>query len=104
MVVDDVQDHRQAKLMRGVNEALEGIGATIGCLYGVGGDSVIAPVAGPGKRRDWHDLDRRDAEFFQIWKFGDRGLKSAFGRECADVQLKNDVAPKGESPPLVIGP
>ena len=49
MVVDHVEDHRQAVLMGGVDQPLQRRGPAVAVLHGVGIDAVVAPVAVAGE-------------------------------------------------------
>src|SRR5262249_59141259 len=57
MVVDYVEDHAQAGIMRRVYQALKSIRAAIARLHGIGRDAVITPVVQAGEGRDRHDLN-----------------------------------------------
>ncbi len=66
VVVDNVEDDGQAKLVRRVDEAAECAGPAIVRLHGVGRHAVVAPVARARRRGNGHDLDHRDAQVLQI--------------------------------------
>ena len=92
VVVDDVQDDREAVLVRGVDEAFHGRGPAID----MGGreqiDAVIAPVALARElgHRQW--LDRVDAERCDARQLSDQAIESALGRGGANVDLIDDQA------------
>lgn len=48
VVVDHVEADPQPVAVRGVDEALEAVGAAVGFVDGPGGDAVVAPAVGAG--------------------------------------------------------
>ena len=62
VVVNHVQNHRQAALMSGVDKPLERGGPAVTVLHGIGMDSVVAPIAIAGKLRNGHQFDGRHAQ------------------------------------------
>ncbi len=65
MVVDDIQQDRNAAGMAGLHQGLESIGTSVSII--VRREllrSVVAPVAVTGKFPNRHDLDRADAQVF----------------------------------------
>src|SRR5262249_27654114 len=77
VVVDDVEEHHQIELMRGVDELLEIVWRAIGCIGGKGQNAVVAPIAPAGKIVDRHELDRRDPETGQAWQCAAYAVKAA---------------------------
>jgi hypothetical protein len=62
VVVDDVENHAEPHLMRGIHQAAEVVGRAIAARRREQGDAIVAPVARPGKVGDRHQLERRDPE------------------------------------------
>ena len=104
VVVDDVEDHRQAARVRGVDELLQPERAAVGGLGGALVDAVVAPAARAGELGDRHQLDRRHAELGQRGEVRDRALEGALGRERADVQLVDDAVVQAGGAELAVGP
>src|SRR5262245_8917473 len=73
MVVNDVQNHRQAAPMAGVDEHLKVCRAAVGILRGEWINPVVTPVSQTGELRDRHKLDRGDAELAEIIERGNEG-------------------------------
>ena len=90
VVVDDVEDDREAAGVRGVDEAREGVRAAVGAVRRRGQHAVVAPAAFAGERRDGHQLDRGDAELGERVEARDRRVERALGRERADVEFVDD--------------
>ena len=87
MVVDDVEDHREAAGVGRRDQPGESLGAAVGGLRGAQVDAVVAPAAGARELGDRHQLDRGHAELREPVELPDRGLEGALGAERADVQL-----------------
>src|SRR4051812_1898540 len=105
VVVDDIENDREADRVRRVDELLQPFRSAVAVLHRVQLDPVVAPVARAGKLRDGHDLDRGDSELVpQTAQIGNRRREGAFGRERADVQLVDDELAHPETAPPVITP
>ena len=104
MVVDDVEQHHQPALVRGLDERFQVLRAAVGRIRRIGQDAVVAPVPPARKIADRHDLDRGDAELDEMVELVDRGAERALGREGADMQfVENRLVPGPAAPPR-IGP
>ncbi len=90
MVVDDVEDHEQARRVGGVDEAGEALRAAVARLRRRDVDAVVAPPPASGELADGHELDRRDAELAQLGEVLDRRVEGPLLRERADVELVED--------------
>ncbi len=66
VVIDHVEQDREAFLMRGVDEPLEGIGAPVGLVYGEQRDTVVTPSAVAGKGRERHEFDVSYTQRYQM--------------------------------------
>ena len=66
VVVDDVEEDRQAVRVAGVDQPLQPVRPAVAVLGGVGEDAVVAPVAAAGELGDRHQLDRGDAQLAQV--------------------------------------
>src|ERR1700761_4856072 len=90
VVIDNVEQHRQATLMSGVDEAFERIRAAIRLIYGIERDAIVSPAMIARKRRDRQQLDVRDAEFGQVVEMRDGSIERAFWREGTHMQFVDD--------------
>ena len=104
MVVDDVEDHADPVTVRLVDEEAEVVRLAVEVGGGEEVDPVIAPAEGAGKLADRHHLDRRDPDPGQVREPGGGGTPGALGREGADVQLVEHLAPAVEAAPAGIAP
>ena len=66
MVVDHVEKHHQAELVRPVDETLEVVGSAIGRIRRVRQDAVVTPVSAALEIGDREQLDGGDAEIAEI--------------------------------------
>ena len=62
VVVDDIQEHHEARRVRGIDEALERLRTAVAAVGRIGKHPVVAPVALAAEVRERHKLDRADAE------------------------------------------
>ena len=62
VIVDDVEEDHQIKIVRGVDQRLQLVGRAVGCVRRERQHAVVAPVAPTGKIIDRHQLDGGDAE------------------------------------------
>ena len=92
MVVDDVEDDGEAERMRVVDEALERLVVAVYVIRREQLHAVVAPVPAARAFGDRHHFEHRDAELAKVLELLGRGVESALRRECADVQLVDDLA------------
>ncbi len=104
VVVNHVQNRRQASLMTRVDESLESRGSAIRILHGKGVYAVVAPVPVAGKLGDGHELNGRDAEILKLVQVRNDGLEGPFGGEGPDMQLVDHVVLKGKTEPARVLP
>src|ERR1700679_4121450 len=71
MVDDDVEDDGDTLGMRGVDELLEAVRAAIGALDSERIGEPVSPRGFAGKGHERHELQRVDAEIFQVGEPGD---------------------------------
>ena len=90
VVVDDVEAHADAGAMGGVDEAGQGLGASVGLVDRPQSHSVIAPARLAGKGCQRHELDDVDAQLSQVAQPGDGAVQGALGGERAHVELVDD--------------
>ena len=95
VVVDDVEDHGQPRLVAGVDEAAEAGRPAVGGVDGVEVDPVVAPAPRPGEGGHRHDLDRVDPEAGQVAEPPDGRVEGPLGGEGAAVQLVEDQVLEG---------
>jgi hypothetical protein len=90
VVVDDVGEDGETALMRGADEALEGVGAAVVGLDREGIGRIVAPAAAAGEFGDGHELDGGEAQLAKMVQARD-GIVERGGRifagEGADVEL-----------------
>ncbi len=104
VVIDHVEHHHQSMLMRGVDQGLQILGATVGAVGRVPQHAVIAPVAGAGEIRQRHQFKCSDAGFGEMIELVDDGAISPLQREGADMGFEDDrlmpwpPAPVGGAP------
>ncbi len=79
MVVDDVECHRQSARVGGVDETLQGIGATVGFVHRVPEHAVVAPSVGAVERVERHEFDELDTEVHEFVETVDRRVECASG-------------------------
>ena len=104
VIVDDVEEHRDAAGVTGIHQAAQAARPAVGGLGGEEVDAVVAPVARAGKLGDRHELERGDAEVRQRREVGDDRLEGAGGREGADVDLIEDQVGEVAAPELLVRP
>ena len=104
VVVDDVQEDRQALGVAGVDEPLQAVRAAVAVLGRVGEHAVVSPVARAGELADRHDLDGRDAQLAEVAQPRDDALERPLGGERADVQLVEDQVLAADALPAGVGP
>ncbi len=91
MIVHDVEEDHQAKVVRRVDQRLQCVRRAVGRIGRVRQHAVVAPVAPPGEVVDRHQFDRGDAEIPQHRQSFRHAGKSAAG---ADVEfVKHGLAP-----------
>ena len=104
VVVDDVEDDREAPRVAGVDEAPQPVGPAVGRLRRPQIDPVVAPVARAGELRDGHQLAGGDAEGDEVVETLDRTVERARLAERPDVQLVQHELGERGSPEGAIAP
>ena len=104
VIVDDVERHREPGRVRGVDQALEGVGASVAVLRREELHAIVAPVPRAGKLRDGHQLDDGDSEIAKLREPRDDRVEGSFGSEGPDVELVDDEVGHLESRPLAVRP
>ena len=92
MVVDNIEQHRQAKAVSSIDESLQSVGTAIRFVHGKKRNAVVAPSMIAIEGRNGHQFHMGDTEIAQVFKLCDRGIKSAFRRECSQMQFIDDGA------------
>ena len=85
MIIDDVEKHHQAALMRGVDQRLEIVRAAIGTVGRIPQHAVIAPIARARKIRQRHQFERCESRRDEIVQPVDHRRIGAFLGEGADM-------------------
>ena len=101
MIVDHVEQHRYAALVRRFDEGLQVLGPAVARVGGVRADPVVAPAPAATEVGKRHDLDCGRAEVDQMVELARGRGEGAFRGEGADVQLiEDDVVPRPARPGL----
>ena len=99
MIVDDVEKHHQAALVRGIDQRLEILRPAVGAVGRVKQHAVVAPVPAAGEIGDRHQLDRGEARVGDVVELVDGAAKRALLGERADMQLeKHAFVPRPADP------
>jgi hypothetical protein len=104
MVINDIEDDADAKLVRAVHESAEVVRSAVQTSRRKQIHAVVAPSESARPVRDGHELDHRDAELRERRKLARRGDPRSFPRERADVHLVEHSAGQHRSTPRVIRP
>ena len=104
VVVDDVEHHREAVPVAGVDQAAQPLRPPVARVRRVEADAVVAPVPRPGELGHRHQLDRGDAQRLEMRELLDRRLEGALGGEGADVELVEDVTLERQPGPAGVVP
>ena len=104
VVVDDVEDDREALGVGGVDEAREVVRGAVGRVGRVEVDAVVAPAVVAGELGERHQLDRGHAQLAQAGEVRDRGGERPLGRERADVDLVEDRPGERRRREVAVGP
>ena len=100
MIVHDIEKHREAELVGGIDERLHFVGCAIAFGDRIGQHAVIAPVARAAKGVDRHEFDRGHA---QRCDFRQTGSDAGETAEHPHMHFLDDHLLPG--PPLpVVGP
>ena len=62
VIVDDIEDHHQSALMRGIDQGFQILRPPIAGVRRKEQHAVVTPVPAARKVRDRHEFDRGDAE------------------------------------------
>ena len=104
VVVDDVEQHRQAEAVRGVDERAQVVGSSIAARGGEQRRAVVSPVPSPWELRHRHQLDCGDAEPAEVREPAGHPGKGPLGRERADVQFIDGECRRRRRRPVLVGP
>ena len=102
VIVNDVEQHRDAGLMGSIDESLEIVGPPVAGIRRIRQDSIVTPAPAARKVAERHDLHGRYAELNEVRQFGRRCGEGPFRRKGADMQfVKDGVFPIQTAP---VGP
>jgi hypothetical protein len=104
VVVDDVDDHREAVRVARIDERAQAAGTAVGRLRREQVHAVVAPVAAARKLGERHELDRGHAEPDEVRELRNHAGERALGRERADVQLVDHELALRDAAPRVVVP
>ena len=104
VVVDDIEDYREAERMRAVDKKPQVVRRTVKPARPKKVYSVVAPPKFPGKIGDRHHLEQGDAVVLQQLQFLSGSAPRPFGRESADMHFGHDMSGKSCPFPPIVGP
>src|SRR5258706_7461530 len=104
MVVDNIQDRREAARVAGVDQFLQFSRTTVTILCGIGSNPVVSPVSPARELRYRHDLDCRDTQISEFVKTLDDCAKSSVTGEHADMRCIENVFVQGQAHPSGVLP
>ena len=104
MVVDDVEDDRDAERVRAIDKAAEIVRPAVEPGRREQIDPVIAPAEAAGEIGDRHQLDAGDAERGQFGQFARSRLPAPLRGEAADMHLVDDQLLARTAAPVLVGP
>src|SRR6185503_11801491 len=103
VVVDHVEEHHQAGLVRRLHQGLQLLGPPVDRIRRVGQHPVVAPVAPAGEVRERHELDRGDPELPEVVELRHHAAVGPLRGEGAYVQLVDHrLLPGPAAPGLVV--
>ena len=101
MIVDDVEEHRDAASMRRLDKSLEMLRAAVAGVGCIRQHAVVAPSPSAGKVADRHDLNCGHSETREMVELLDGGDEGAFRCESPDMQfVEHRVVPRASAPIL----
>ena len=104
VVVNDVEDRRDAAGMAGIDKAMECLRSTVCAVRREEVDAVVSPASPAWELRDRHELDRIETQVHEVIEPRDRGVERAFRSEGADVELVDDRFAERKPAPFVAVP
>ena len=104
VIVDDVENHREAAPMRRIHKPAQIVRCAIRPRRGIEAHAVVPPIAGAGKVGDRHQLEDCDAEIGQVRQAFGHAREGAGFAERPYVQLVHNRQLKRNTPPPVIRP
>jgi hypothetical protein len=104
VVVDDVEHHAEVQGVCRIDERLQ-VGRCPVCVHRREPvHAVVPPPVLPGKLRDGHHLDGRDAQIAEAGQHRCGGPPGALACVRAHVHLVEHLLRKGQAPPVVVTP
>src|SRR4030066_405497 len=104
MIVDHIQNHRQAPLMAGINQPHEPLRTSIRILHRERVNAIIAPVAIPRELSHRHDLNCGYAQILQFIQVWDDGVKGALRSKSPHMEFVNHIMGERYSGPVKLFP
>jgi hypothetical protein len=104
VIVDHIEEHHEAQLVRPLDETLEILRAAIGCVRGIRQDAVIAPVPPARELADRHEFDRGHAQVPVTVELVHQARIGPLRRSRADVNFAEDCFFPWPALPGHIGP
>ena len=104
VVVDHVQYHHDAPGVGTLDQALQIIRPAVSAMGSKRKNSVVAPIARPGKIGQRHQLDSRHAESGKVVELSLERHEGPLGREGSSVQFVDDSFPPRPALPVPLLP
>ncbi len=104
VVVDHVQEHREAGTVSRVDQAAEVVGTAVAAGRSKRRDAVVSPVAAAREIGDGHQLDSRDSEVADVGETLRDRRERPLPREGPDVELVDHEPLEGRPGPRGVRP
>src|SRR5271163_836528 len=104
MIVDDIEDDRDAESMGTVDEMAEINRLAVKPAWREEIDAVISPTEPAGELRHRHNLEAGDAELGESRQLARGGFPTSLRSEGADMHLVDDELLARDPVPSVVGP
>ena len=104
VVVDHIEQDSKTMAVGLVHELPQIVRAAVQACRREPADAVVAPTELTGELRDWHQLNRTDAEPLQTFEMDRGGCPGAFRRERARVQLVKREPLHSQTRPAGVAP
>ncbi len=92
VVVDNVEQHREAKAVSSVDEPLQSIGPAIRFVYGKESHAVVAPSMIAIEGRYGHQFYMGDTKIAKVFELRDRGIKGTLLGKCSQMEFVDNGA------------
>src|SRR5271163_749417 len=104
MIVDDIEDDRDAESVGAVDEMAEINRLAVKPAWREEIDAVVSPTEPTGELRHGHNFEAGDAELGESRQLARSGFPTSFWGEGADMHLVDDELFAWDPAPCVVGP